>query len=231
MFESVVPLPILIGAAVVDSINPCAIGVLIFLLAYLTKSAKKRHKMLLHGLAYILAVFLTYLLAGLLLLPLIGSLGQLSTTAYIVLGILVMLAGLLEIKDYFWYGKGPSLALIPGASQRIKFYASHISDSFVSAFTLGIFVALVELPCTGAVYLAVLSMMSLSGTSFGNISWLIIYNLIFVTPLIIILLFFVQGVSASAIEAWRKKHRKLMRLIIGVMLLLLGGWMLAYTLL
>ena len=53
------PIPILIGAAVIDSINPCAFGVLIFLLAYLVKTSKSKNKLLIHGLVYIFAVALT----------------------------------------------------------------------------------------------------------------------------------------------------------------------------
>lgn len=220
------PIPILIGAAVVDSINPCAFGVLIFLLAYLMKTAgNNKTKLLIHGLTYILAVFLTYLIAGLILMPIIGSLGRISTTLYAVIGSLVILFGLLELKDFFWYGKGPSLALLPGASQRIKLYVNKISGSIFSAFSLGVFVALVELPCTGAVYLAILSVMALSGVDAATIGWLIAYNVIFVLPLIVILLAFYRGVTAEQLEIWRKKNRAYMRLAIGLLLLFLGGWM------
>ena len=222
------PIPILIGAAVIDSINPCAFGVLIFLLAYLLKTSKNKSKILIHGLFYISAVFITYLLAGLILLPIIGSLGNLSLFFYAGIGIIVIIFGLLEIKDFFWYGKGPSLTLIPGASERIKMYAGHISGNIYSAFLLGVFVALVELPCTGAVYLAILSIMSLSGVNAANLGWLVIYNIIFVLPLIVILFAFYKGLSADRLEQWRKKHRKIMRLSIGGMLIFLGIWMI-YT--
>ncbi|MBI2079631.1 cytochrome C biogenesis protein CcdA, partial [Candidatus Micrarchaeota archaeon] len=55
---------VILGAAAIDSINPCAFGVLIFLLAYLGKNFKKPNMMLLHGITYIVAVYITYLLAG-----------------------------------------------------------------------------------------------------------------------------------------------------------------------
>jgi cytochrome c biogenesis protein CcdA len=220
------PIPILIGAAVIDSINPCAFGVLIFLLAYLTKTAKNKHTLLVHGLTYIGAVFLTYLIAGLLLMPLIGNLGKFSVTVYAIIGIIVIIAGLLELKDYFWYGKGFSLELLPGSSKRIKMYAENITGSIWSAFSLGVFVAIVELPCTGAVYIAILSMMSLSGVSAMTITLLIVYNILFVLPLVVILLMFYRGTNADSLEKLRRKYRKYMRLIIGLMLLLLGGWML-----
>jgi len=220
------PIPIFIGAAVVDSINPCAFGVLIFLLAYLSKSSAKKSKLLLHGLTYIGAVFLTYLLAGLLLLPVIGSLGRVSVALYAIIGTVVVIFGLLELKDLFWYGKGPSLALLPGAEARLEKYVTKISANLSSAFFLGVFVALVELPCTGAVYLAILSVMALAGVDASGIAWLVVYNIIFVLPLVAILLAFYRGTTEERLEAWRKKHRKWMRLIIGGLLLLMGGWML-----
>lgn len=219
------PVPILIGAAVIDSINPCAFGVLIFLLAYLVKTSKSKNKLLIHGLTYISAVFLTYLLAGILLLPIISGLGRISLSLYAIIGSLVIFAGLLELKDFFWYGKGPSLTLLPGASKRIKMYANRISGNISSAFLLGVFVALVELPCTGAVYLAILSVMSLSGVDAATVGWLTVYNIIFVLPLIVILFAFYKGLSTEKIEEWRKRNRAWMRFAIGFVLLFLGAWM------
>jgi len=224
------PIPILIGAAIIDSINPCAFGVLIFLLAYLIKTRKKKEKLLIHGLTYIFAVFLTYLLAGILLLPVIGSLGSTSVFFYGVIGVLTIIFGLLELKDVFWYGQGPSLSLLPGASKRIKMYAKHISGSLASSFFLGVFVALVELPCTGAVYLAILSLFTLHGVQANTVAWLVLYNLIFVLPLVVILFGFYSGIKAETFERWRKGNRKMMRLAIGLLLLLLGAWMLSSAL-
>lgn len=220
-----IPLPILLGAALIDSINPCAFGVLIFLLAYLLKTASRPIHLLTHGFAYVFGVFLTYLLAGLLLLPIIGKLGSTSTFFYVALGIVIVIAGLLELKDFLWYGRGFSLQLLPGASDRIKLYVSRISAGLPPAFLLGVFVALVELPCTGAVYLAVLSLMSLAGVTALSLTWLLLYNFIFVLPLLVIIFLFYNGLSAHRIEAWRLKHRRLMRLTIGITLITLGIWM------
>lgn len=226
-----IALPIVIGAAIVDSINPCAFGVLIFLLAYLAKSSSKNStKLLTHGLTYIFGVFITYLIAGIILLPVIGGLGSISLTIYIVIGALIILAGILELKDFFHYGKGFSLTLLPGASERIKMYTNKISDSLPGAFGLGVFVALVELPCTGAVYLAILSLLALAGVTTSALGLLIFYNFIFVLPLIIILLFVYKGISSEQLEAWRQKHRGLMRAVIGLTLLGLGSWMIWFAL-
>jgi cytochrome c biogenesis protein CcdA len=223
-----ISLPILVGAALVDSINPCAFGVLIFLLAYLTKRFKQPNKLLIHGGVYIFGVYVTYLSAGLLLLPVIRSLGRFSVYAYIIIAALIIIAGLLEIKDYFFYGKWFSLQIAPDDAVRIKMYVRKISDNLFTAFGLGIFVALVELPCTGAVYLAVLAIMSITGFTVRNVSQLLLYNVIFVLPLAIIVYAMYKGVSSKEMHKWRDKHKEAMRLITGVVLLALGIWMIWY---
>ncbi len=223
-------IPILVGAAIIDSINPCAFGVLIFLLAYLFKTFKSRKLVLIHGLTYILAVFLTYLAAGLILLPIIKGLGGFSTTAYLVIGTLIIIAGLLSVKDFFFYGKGPSLRIFPKASKRIEIYIKHITGSLFTSFFLGVFVALVELPCTGAVYLAVLALVSLAGLTMNNFLLLVIYNLIFVLPLVVILVIIYRGGKIEKIEQWREKYKPGMRLATGLVLIGLGIWMIAFIL-
>jgi cytochrome c biogenesis protein CcdA len=225
---SEINLPIVVGAALIDGINPCAFGVLIFMLAYLAKTAK-RNKMLVNGLVYILFVFITYFICGLLLLPIIRKLAGFSVASYYVIAGVVILAGLLEIKDYFWYGKGFSLTIFPSEAARIKKYVNHVGDKWYTSAFLGTFVALVELPCTGAVYLAVLALMSLSGVTTGNVAFLVIYNLIFVVPLVIILLFVYRGIHWRHFENWRQKHKGLMRLFTGVLLIIMGIWMIEFT--
>ena len=221
-------LPIVIGASLIDSINPCAFGVLIFLLTYLAASVRRKIHMLINGLIYIFGVFITYFAAGLLLLPIIQELGAFSVASYLVIAAIVIIAGLLEIKDFFMYGTGFSLSIFPSEAERIKKYVKRVSGKKLTAFLLGCFVAIVELPCTGAVYLAVLALMSLSGITMSNISFLVIYNVIFVLPLLIILYIVYKGISTEKLENWRQKHKGLMRLSIGLILISLGIWM-VYT--
>src|SRR3989344_2676751 len=209
-------IPILVGAAIIDSINPCAFGVLIFLLAYLFKAFHSRRSVLLHGLTYISGVFITYLIAGLLLLPIISQLGRISTGAYVGIGIILIIFGLLEIKDFFFYGKWLSLGILPSAGKRIEVLTRRITGKFSTSFFLGVFVALVELPCTGAVYLGVLALVSLTGLTANNFLLLVIYNLLFVLPLVVILLLVHRGGQTEKFEMWRIKYKKYMRLATGL---------------
>lgn len=222
--------PILVGAAVIDSINPCAFGVLIFLLAYLFKAFHSRRSVLIHGLTYISAVFLTYLIAGLFLLPFISQLGRISAGAYVGIGIILIIFGILEIKDFFFYGKGPSLGIFPSAGRRIEMIVRHITGKLSTSFFLGVFVALVELPCTGAVYLGVLALVSLTGFTTNNFLLLVIYNLLFIFPLVVILLLIRRGGQTEKLEKWRERYRGYMRLAIGLLLVVLGGWMIKFIL-
>ncbi len=223
-------IPILVGAAIIDSINPCAFGVLIFLLAYLFKAFKSRTMVLIHGLTYITAVFITYFVAGLLLLPVISQLGRVSTTVYVVIGVILIIAGILEIKDFFFYGKGISLAIFPSAAKRIEMFVQNITGKLSTSFFLGVFVALVELPCTGAVYLGVLALVSISGLTVNNFLLLFIYNLLFVLPLIVILLLIYRGGQTEQFEKLRDKYKGYMRLATGLLLIVLGGWMIMFIL-
>ncbi len=224
-----VSLPLIVGAALIDGINPCAFGVLIFMLAYLSRTVKKKTTMLINGTVYIAAVFLTYLFAGVLLLGALRALGKASAVVYLVIAVLIIIAGLIEIKDFFWYGRWFSLSIMPSEAKRIKKYAKHIGCKWYAAFGLGVFVALVELPCTGAVYLAVLTLMSTAGVSTANMSFLVIYNLIFVLPLWLILWCVYKGVHWKHFENFRNKHKGLMRLAAGLLLLGLGIWMILVT--
>jgi cytochrome c biogenesis protein CcdA len=227
-------LPLIIGAALVDSINPCVFGVLIFLIGFMTKVFKSPRRMLIGGLTYTAVVYIAYFVIGLGFLKFTVSFGF-STAVYWIAAVIAILAGLLEIKDYFWYGKGFSLQMIPGAAKRVEMYTKYIAKadkkspylSYLIAGLLGIFVVLVELPCTGAPYLAILGILGQGNFSDG-IPMLLLYNLIFVIPLFVIIGIAYFGKSSNALEKWRKDHRGLMRLGMGSFLIALGAFMI-YT--
>lgn len=220
-----ISLPLVVGASLIDGINPCAFGVLIFLLAYLSRKFKSPKRMLVHGIVYIFAVALTYFVAGIILLPIIQSLRAVSIYGYYTIAALIVIAGIIEIKDFFLPHYGFSLQIFPNAAARIKLYIGKISDKLITAFGLGVFVALVELPCTGAVYLAVLTIMSAAGLSLGNLSFLVLYNVIMVIPLVAILYLVYKGSSAQKFTEWSHAHSRVMRLVAGILLLALAWWM------
>src|SRR3954452_11923515 len=94
-------------SALVDSINPCAIGVLILMISVVLGGKGSARKLLFLGGLYIGSIFVTYLLAGLGLIYFLSNV-PLFVAEYLalVVGSFVILAGLLEIKDFYWYGQG-----------------------------------------------------------------------------------------------------------------------------
>jgi len=230
MFDQLT-LGIIISAALLDSINPCVFGVLIFLITYLNSIYKNAKRMLIAGMVYVSVVYVSYLVIGLGILRITTSIGV-TTGFYWLAAIVAILAGALEIKDYFWYGKGFSLQMLPGASQRVKVVTQSIGKmekkhplaSLAVAGFLGFLVVLVELPCTGAPYLAILALLS-KGETTQAVPLLLLYNLVFVLPLFFILGLAYFGKSSKSMEKWRKKNRGFMRLAVGLFMIGLGLYM------
>lgn len=220
-------IPIITGLALLDSINPCVIGVLILLLTVLLKTGNKK-AILLNGISYTAGVYLTYLIGGLTLLALFNSIREivvLSKFLYLFIGTFVIIAGLLEVKDYFWYGRWFALAIPTRFTNYIHAKADNAHVSLAATFSFGAILTLIELPCTGAPYLAVLTLMSQSGLGYlTGLPLLLFYNLIFVLPLIVIIYLAYAGTSIEKLQHWKKDNKGKMRLSIGLALLAVGIW-------
>jgi cytochrome c biogenesis protein CcdA len=225
MVEATLPtLGAVLVTAAVDSINPCAIGVALLLVATLIKQDRKKD-ILKVGMIYITAVFLTYFVAGIGILYFLANLPvQIANYVTIFVALIVVAGGLLEIKDFFWYGKGTSL-MIP------EEYAEKVADKMdnltvPAAILLGIFVAAVELPCTGGPYLAILTVLSQQGINWMAYVMMALYNLIFVMPLILIVTFaYLGSYKVSEMKEWKHMNKAKMRMAAGLLMIFLG-WIL-----
>jgi len=220
-------LPIVIGTAIVDSINPCAIGVLILLVASLAQLSDNRKRMLLIGSIYLFVIFVTYMLAGLGLIWFQNFLINLGFAVYIglVVGTISIILGIIEVKDFFWYGKGFSLSIPAKYAQTIKEKVKTVSVP--GAIGLGALVAMVELPCTGGPYLVITALLARQFDALAFI-YLLIYNFIFILPLLIIMLLAYFGLSPARMKEWKQENRKWMRLAIGLLLIGLGVFLILY---
>ena len=208
--------------ALVDSVNPCAIGVLILLFSTLLATNKKK-KILLYGSIYILMVYVTYFSAGLGLTAVLANIPQkFAEYISIAVGIVVVGAGLLEIKDFYWYGHGISLAIPQKRVKQIHKLMQTVSAP--TAMGLGVFVAAVELPCTGGPYLAITLILS-QNFNFSALVLLAIYNVIFVMPLVVIMTLALFGTKMQDLKRWKNSNKAYMRLAIGLILIALG-WLL-----
>ena len=214
---------VVVVTAAIDAINPCAIGVLILMISVLLAAQQSPKRLLLLGGLYILAIFLVYLAAGLGLIYFFASIPiVLAEYLSISVGLLIIAAGIIEIKDYYWYGRWFSLTIPSRFAKKLDNYTS--KTTIFGVMFLGAFVAAVELPCTGAPYLAIITLLS-QYFDFTALLLLILYNIIFISPLIIILLMVAGGKKLQGIQKWKQRNRPAMRLAIGLLLIAMG-WLL-----
>ncbi len=218
------PLPTIatvIGAALVDSINPCAIGVLIIFITFMTSSMKlSRRRIAIYGAIYITAVYLAYFLAGVGILKFFHSFESMIFVQILV--VIILLVGiLLSFRDTYLTltKKGKPLLAIPASAKgTIERYIKR--GTILGVIALGVLVAMVELPCTGQVYLGILTVLNTIDFNYG-ILLLSLYNFIFVLPLILILIFGLFGRTLSEFSEKKQEESWLMRYLAGWVMIFL----------
>ena len=217
-------LPAVILAAIVDAINPCAFAVLIILMSTILVS-KNRKKALFSGLAFSLSIFISYFLMGIGLYSAIQGSG-LSHTFYTIVAILAIFIGLFNLKDYLWYGRWFVMEVPMGWRPKLQSLIKSIT-SVPGAFAVGFLVSLFLLPCTSGPYIVILGLLAKATTRIYATFLLILYNLIFILPMILITLAIYFGFTTTEkAESLRQKKLKILHLIAGIIILCLGIGML-----
>lgn len=213
-----------ISAAAVDAINPCAFAVLIILLTTILASDNKK-RALLAGLVFSLSIYLSYFLMGLGLYSAISAAG-LSHTFYAVVAVLAILVGLFNLKDYFAYGRWFVMEVPLSWRPRLKAVIKGVT-SVPGAFLIGFVVSLFLLPCTSGPYIVILGLLAKTTTKNYALVLLLLYNLIFILPMLFITGAVYYGFTTTEkAEEWRQSKLKILHLIAGTIILLLGIGML-----
>ncbi len=217
----------LAGLAAVDAVNPCALAVLVILLtAILTRYPKERNKALSAGILFTLSIYLCYFLMGLLIImgfKAVTGVTQLSTAwFYRILGVFAIILGIFNLKDFFRYGGGGFAMEVPTSWRPRMKRIIGSTTSPGGAFLVGIIVSLFLLPCTAGPYFV-------AGGVLSGLDWtaafipLLIYNVIFVLPMIGITIFVYIGFAeVEHIGGWREKNINRLHLVAGLILLGLG---------
>lgn len=220
-----ITIPTIVVSALLDSINPCAIAVMIFLISTLLVSMDKK-KILIYGLIYILTIFIIYLGLGLGLTYIIRQI-SIPHLLFVIVGSILIIMGLLNFKDFFYYGKGISL----GIPERLKGTVKNNIQkaTIVSIILVGIVISVFESLCSGAIYLGILSLISQIGLNLKLLLFLLLYNFIFILPLLVILLVFYFGLPLKKINRFMiQKNKRVYRLITGIILVLLGVYLIVW---
>lgn len=220
---NILTIPVVIGAALVDAINPCAFAVLLLLMMSIITSGKRR-KALYSGLSFSLAIFISYFLMGLGLYSIIAGF-QTSQVFMKLIGLIAIIFGLLNLKDFFWYGKGFLMEVPLTWRPSLKKVINRITTPF-GAFLSGFLVSLFLLPCTSGPYIVIIGMLGSQVTHSSAIRLLVLYNLIFILPMILISLVTYWGLNVKKAEETRSKNLRLLHLVAGIIMLIMGVYLL-----
>jgi hypothetical protein len=216
--------------AALDAFNPCAFFVLLFLLSLLAH-ARDRRRMLLIGGVFVFfsgAIYFAFMAAWLNLFLLLGELRFITLLA----GLLAVVMGALNVKDYFAFQQGPSLSIRDEAKpklfkrMRALVGGERLPSLLVGTVVLAIVANSYELLCTAGFPMVYTRALTLHGLSAGAYYlYLLFYNLIYVLPLLAIVLVFVRTLGSRKL---REREGRLLKLLSGTMMVGLGLLLLLY---
>ncbi len=218
-----------IGAALLDSLNPCDVALMLLLMGTLIVLGQKM-KVLKAGLAFIAGVYVMYFLMGFAVYTLLGT--TVGTRGFrvaflYVVSSLAILIGLWQMKDLFWYGKWFTIEVPERWKPRAKKLAASVT-SVPGAFVIGALESLFLAPCTSGPYLAILTLLSQTVERREGVLLLLLYNFFFVLPLIVLAFAVHFGYTTTArAESWRQRGAGKMHFITGLVMFLLGAGMIA----
>ena len=220
-------LSIILGMALADSIKPTVFAVLITLLTSL--KSKSNTKLFLSGISFIGSFFTTSLIVGLYFLPAFTYLSKASRIPYVLIGIYTLLLGILELIKHFRPKKKYLSKSIFDPYNRIKSYKKALLNSNIPSSLLGIIVAFLELPLSGAIYIATLSTYTTSMPAEYTFILLAAYNMILLIPLVIITLSVSRGISTKPYHLWQRSHHNQIHLGISSILIVFGIWLITFA--
>ncbi len=234
----------IIGAGLIDGINPCAFAVIVFFVSFLAAYKYSKKEIIVVGTAYCAAVFLAYVLMGLGVFHVLYALEGFRYVALIVQWGIIALCALffvLCVYDFIIYQKTKkSEKMLLQLSKNQKTFIHKIMRTFLkdkqdslwrllmAAFVVGFVVSGVEAVCTGQVYLPTIRVILKEANQyfFKAAAYLIIYNLMFIAPLVLVFILTLCGKESATFNNWLKKHLGLSKFLLccvflGLLLLLL----------
>lgn len=237
---------VIMSAGFVDGINPCAFTVIIFFMSFLTAQGYTRKKIMMSGIAFICASFVTYVLIG---AGFFGGLHSLkmfkhiSSIINISIGALSIVFGALSLYDGIKFARTGSLDMLTlqlpryvktrihsiigtkyrKSSKEGDSHETRLHGVIATALITGFLVSLFESACTGQVYLpTIVLILKTSGNAFMAFFYLIVYNLMFIIPLVAIFLIGLAGVSAEIFSNFTRRHMVKIKFIMAAVFFALG---------
>jgi len=230
-------LPVIIGAGVLDGFNPCAFGVLILFATFALGLAAREslagggtapdvrrasRTVLGLGAFFVGGVLITYFLLGLGLLTVLAALTDFGgnhlpsrVAALVAIGLGLWMLRDVLLPDASWKLEAPH-----ALHGRMRSWAR--AGSPVALMGGGVLIGLCTVPCSGAVYLAVVALLGSSGTLAAGIGGLALYNLAYIAPLVGLLLLASRPGLIRIVNRWHLEHAGGAKLVIALVVLALG---------
>jgi cytochrome c biogenesis protein CcdA len=225
-----------VGAGLLDGLNPCAFATIVFFISYMALLDRKGREILAVGGAFALGVFLTYLLVGLGLrkaleqLPFLTMLGR---WVYGVTAVLCLILAIFTFLDYRKARRGGPQDMTLRIPLRLRRRINRViregaqARAFVPvAFATGFVVSIIELACTGQVYLPtiifVMGVPEMQGQAF---LYLLLYNLAFILPLVVVFGLAYFGTTSEQLGMFINRRTATIKLGTAVLFLVLAGWL------
>jgi len=236
-----------ITAGLIDGINPCAFTVLIFFITFLSFAGYSRKQTVILGSFFILAVFFTYLWIGLGLFEVFRRLSffvLFSFLIYLITAILALILGALSLYDWWIFRKTKDPERIklklPGiikkkiqatirekTDDRGEVNRRNILKLMLTALSCGFIVSLLESICTGQLYLpTIVYVLGVPELKVRAWFYLIVYNLMFIAPLLAIFLFALLGTTSETFAKLASRHLAKVKLITAFVFFGLGLFLL-----
>jgi len=222
-------------AGLTDGINPCAIASLVFLMSLLKLSRNAGRGLLLMGASYCLAAFVTYIAIGFGLLRAVHLLDQFESIQkgieWVMFGVLAVLA-FLSFRDACRYraGGGNPDDITLQLPRGVKKLARKIMREGVKArslvlggITIGVLVTGLETVCTGQVLVPTLVVVIRdAGQSTRELAYLLLYNFMFILPLIVVFILTYYGLTTEALMAWSRRNVVFSKVMLGCFFVAMG---------
>jgi glutaredoxin len=218
-----------VALGLLDGFNPCAMWMLLFVLALLV-NLRDRTRMALIGGTFVLVsgvVYFAFMAAWLNIFLLIGYVRAVE----IALGFLAFAIGAVNVKDFVAFGRGPSLgipeAAKPGVYARVRgiLQAERIPAALAGAIVLAVLVNAIELLCTAGLpvlYTRILTAQALPNWQYYG--YLALYNVAYMADDAVMLVIAVVTLGRRKLQ---EREGRWLKLVSGLVMLGLGTALLA----
>jgi len=217
-------------AGLADGVNPCAFSTLLFLISMLSIAGRSRRDIAFIGLVYISTVFASYFAIGVGLLSSVRALSSFPEVARairIILSAALLILAALSVRDAILdlKGKRKEMSLVLPTRYRERIHSiirtnirfrSLVAGSAATAFLVSVF----ELACTGQVYFPVIGWLVRSGDTAKGLTFLGLYNLGFILPLVGVFGLAWAGISLKPVSDWFSKRIWLAKLALAFIFVL-----------